>query len=128
VTEQRITFTDAALARDYVLDVAYDVINGRAEIHSCICVEVVTWCGDRCVTADPWHADEERANEKLGQWCLETYPEQIQAAIAELNEALQDGGMTPLLRRALEHVKEEQRRSRDGIIRSVADLREACRR
>jgi hypothetical protein len=95
-----ITISDADRFVDYTLAVACDFLPGAAprpgwlagghpgeapavEINSVRCVEIALWCGKYAVSALP-AADEHRSLEaRIGAWCLEKYPEEIEQAVLE---------------------------------------------
>jgi hypothetical protein len=95
-----ITITDADRCVDYTLAVACDFHTGAAprlgwldggcageapavEINRVRCVEVALWCGKYAVSALPAADARQSLEAKIGEWCLEKYPEEIEQAVLE---------------------------------------------
>jgi len=95
-----ITITDADRSVDYTLAVACDFLPGSSvrygwldggepgeapavEINLVRCVEVALWCGKHAVSALPGADHRESLELKLGAWCLEKYPAEIEQAVLE---------------------------------------------
>jgi len=95
-----ITVTDADRSVDYTLAVACDFLPGAGpvcgwrngghpgeapaiEISRVRCIEIATWCGKHAVSALPAADPHESLESKIGAWCLEKYPEEIEQAVLE---------------------------------------------
>jgi hypothetical protein len=102
-----ITITDVDRSVDYTLAVACDFLAGAparrgwlegghpgeapaVEINSVRCLEVALWCGKYAVSAFPGADSRESLETKVGQWCLDRYPEEIQQAVLDLLVARRD--------------------------------------
>lgn len=96
-----VTITDADRSVDYTLGVACDFLAGArarrgwlegghpgeapaVEINSVRCLEVALWCGKYAVSAFPGADSRESLEKKVGQWCIDKYPEEIERAILDL--------------------------------------------
>lgn len=53
------------------------------EIGAVRCLEMAVWCGDRAVSAWPGLDEREFLEKKIGEWCLENYPEAIEEEVLE---------------------------------------------
>ncbi len=88
---QTITITDADQNRDYTLEISFDLLpdepefgyHGGVEVAGVRCTEIITWCGDASVSAFPVHDERASLERRIGQWCLERYREEIEAAVME---------------------------------------------
>ena len=95
-----ITITDADRSVDYTLAVACDFLAGAlvrrgwldggepgeapaVEIYGVRCIEMAVWCGKYAVSALPATDGRESLEAKIGEWCLEKYPDEIEQAVLE---------------------------------------------
>jgi len=95
-----ITITDADRSVDYTLAVACDFLpdcrprpgwrdggdpgaGPAVEINRVRCVEIAVWCGRQAISALPAADAQESLESKIGAWCLERYPEEIEQALRE---------------------------------------------
>lgn len=62
-------------------------LSANVEVNSCRLVEATMWCGKIGLTADPLDDEVIGTQKALGQYCLDTYREQIKAALLELKPA-----------------------------------------
>jgi hypothetical protein len=107
-----VTITDADRSVDYTLAVACDFLAGTpahrgwldgghpgeapaVEINAVRCLEVALWCGKYAVSAFPAADTRESLEKKIGQWCLDRYPEEIEQAVLELAAARRDARDEP---------------------------------
>ncbi len=107
-----MTITDADRSVDYTLAVACDFLAGTparrgwldgghpgeapaVEINAVRCLEVALWCGKYAVSAFPAADTRESLEKKIGQWCLDRYPEEIEQAVLELAAARRDARHEP---------------------------------
>jgi hypothetical protein len=96
-----VTITDADRCVDYTLAVACDLLPGASprrgwldggdpgeapavEINRVRCLEVALWCGKYAVSALPAADPRQSLEARIGEWCLERYPEEIQQAVLDL--------------------------------------------
>jgi hypothetical protein len=92
-----ITISDADRAVDYVLAVACDFLAGSAprsgwldggapgeapavEISRVRCLEMAVWCGKYAVSALPGADLCASLEQRIGDWCLDQYPGEIETA------------------------------------------------
>jgi hypothetical protein len=102
-----VTITDADRSVDYTLAVDCDFLAGAparrgwldgghpgeapaVEINAVRCLEVALWCGKYAVSAFPAADARESLEKKIGQWCLDRYPEEIEQAVLENVAARRD--------------------------------------
>jgi len=102
-----ITITDADRSVDYTLAGACDFVPGAAprygwldggepgeapavEINNVRCLEMSLWCGKYAVSALPAADHHESLELKIGAWCLEKYPAEIEQAVLETVLARRD--------------------------------------
>jgi hypothetical protein len=102
-----VTISDADRSVDFTLAVACDFLAGAparrgwleggypgeapaVEINSVRCLEVALWCGKYAVSAFPGADSRESLEKKVGQWCLDMYPEEIEQAVLDLLVARRD--------------------------------------
>jgi hypothetical protein len=96
--QTNVTISDADRRVDYILQVGCDFLPGAAprwgwrnggepgtapavEINRVRCLEVVIWCGKCPVAAFPAAAGRESLESRIGAWCLDKYPEEIEQAV-----------------------------------------------
>lgn len=95
-----VTISDADRNVDYLLAVGCDFLAGSAgrpgwrnggepgegpavEINHVRCLEVAVWCGKCAVSAFPAADARESLETRIGQWCLDKYPHEIEQAVLE---------------------------------------------
>src|SRR5579862_9456994 len=95
-----IMISDADRHVDYVLAVACDFLAGSAprtgwldggdpgeapavEISRVRCLEMALWCGQYAVSAVPGSDPRESLEQRIGDWCLDKYSEEIETAVLE---------------------------------------------
>ena len=104
-----IMISDADRDVDYILAVACDFLSGSAprsgwldggepgeapavEISCVRCLEMVLWCGKSAVSAQPAADPRESIELRIGKWCLEKFPDEIEAAVLAAILARRDAG------------------------------------
>ena len=95
-----ITISDADRQVDYILAVACDFLAGSppragwldggdpgegaaVEINRVRCLGMAVWCGQYAVSALPGTDPRESLETRIGDWCLDQYPEEIETAVLE---------------------------------------------
>ncbi|MFN0051313.1 MAG: hypothetical protein ACKV0T_03930 [Planctomycetales bacterium] len=51
------------------------------EIEQARCLSVTVWCGDFPLSASRELEDDRRLVARLGDWCLQAYPQEIEEAV-----------------------------------------------
>jgi hypothetical protein len=102
-----VTISDADRNVDYILAVACDFLSGSVprsgwrdggdpgeapavELNRVRCLEMALWCGQYAVSALPGGDPRESLEERIGDWCLDRYSEEIAAAVLETCLARRD--------------------------------------
>jgi hypothetical protein len=102
-----ITISDADRHVDYILAVACDFLAGSparpgwleggepgeapaVEISRVLCLEMALWCGPYAVSALPAADHRQSLEQRIGEWCLDKYPEEIESAVLETCLARRD--------------------------------------
>ena len=98
--QMTITISDADRRVDYMLAVSCDLLSGSAprrgwldggdsgaapavEIGRVRCLEMALWCGQYAVSAFPGGDPRESLEQRIGEWCLDKYAAEIEAAVLE---------------------------------------------
>src|SRR5436190_22362209 len=93
-----ITISDADRNVDYILAVACDFLAGSGsrpgwleggqpteapavEISRVRCLEMALWCGQYAVSAWPGRDPCESLEQRIGDWCLDKYSDEIETAV-----------------------------------------------
>ena len=99
-----ITITDPDRRLDFRLDVACDYFpprsprwgwrhggepgeTARVEVSRVRCLEIVVWCGKWGVSAIPATEERRSLESRIGDWCLEHYPDEIERAVLDAVDA-----------------------------------------
>src|SRR5258708_20808902 len=102
-----VTISDADRNVDYILDVSCDFLCGSApragwrdggqpgaapavEISRVRCLEMALWCGQYAVSALPGGDPRQSLEQRIGEWCLDKYFAEIEAAVLEACLARRD--------------------------------------
>jgi hypothetical protein len=98
--QMTVTISDADRCVDYILAVSGDFLSGSApclgwrdggepgaasavEIGRVRCLEMVVWCGPCAVSALPGDGPGDSLEKRIGKWCLDKFPAEIEAAVLE---------------------------------------------
>jgi hypothetical protein len=100
IMQTTVTISDADRNVDYILLVDCDFLAGSAphwgwrnggepgegpavEVNHVRCLELAVWCGKSAVAAFPAADARESLEGRIGAWCLDKYPQEIEQAVLE---------------------------------------------